>query len=381
MPRPLVVVAQSGRALAASAARAGIPVHVLDLYADEDTRALAGSATRIGSIATGIRAERLLECLQAIRVGEGIGGIVAGSGFEDRIDLLEPMARIGPLFGNAPEVVRRAKDPACFFPLLARLGIPHPETLSAATLSAAPGGVGEDSGWLCKQIGGAGGAHIRPAAAGCPPGHYLQRQAPGRPHSVVFLADGRRAAIVGYNELRIQGGTDGARFRCTGAMTVPDPENAPAIEEAVQALVPALGLRGLCGLDFMQDEDGRYAVLEVNPRPTGTFELYEDLDDGGTSFMERHLAACEGLLPRQARSKTGAIAAHEILFATGTIEIPGGLEWPDWARDRPAAGTRFQAGEPICTLHAQAPGRTAVERLLSKRRAMLTAALGWPLAA
>jgi len=375
--RPIVVVAQSGRALARSAGRAGIPVHVLDLYADGDTSTLARSVSRIGSIATGFRADRLLASLHRIEAREGIDGIVAGSGFEERIDVLEAMARVGRLLGNPPEVVRRAKDPACFFPLLARLGIPHPETVTEAP----PGSPGEGAGWLCKRIGGAGGAHVRPAEACCPPGHYLQRRVPGRPHSLVFLADGRHAAIVGYNEIRVHDGTGAARFRYTGAVTVPEPPVAPAVEDAVQALVPALGLVGLCGLDFMLDEDGRYSVLEVNPRPTGTFELYEDLGVEGLGLFQMHLSACEGRLPRTVRVLGRGVAAQEVLWASETFAIPDDLRWPDWARDRPAGGTLIQTGEPICTLHARAGERQVVDRLLSARRASLYSGLGWPQAA
>ena len=363
--------------MARSAGRAGIPVHVLDLYADGDTAALALSVSRIGSIATGFRADRLLDRLHRIEAREGIDGIVAGSGFEERIDVLEAMARVGRLLGNPPEVVRRAKDPIGFFPLLTRLGVPHPETVTEAP----PGPPGQGAGWLCKRIGGAGGAHVRPAEACCPPGHYLQRRVPGRPHSVVFLADGRHAAIVGYNEIRVQGGMGAARFRYTGAVTVSEPPVAPAVEDAVQALVPALGLVGLCGLDFMLDEDGRYSVLEVNPRPTGTFDLYEDLGEGGPGLFQMHLSACEGRLPRTVRVLGAGVAAQEVLWASETFAIPGDLRWPDWTRDRPAAGTLIRTGEPICTLHARAAERKAVDRLLSDRRAKLSAVLGWPQAA
>ncbi|MGH8566641.1 MAG: ATP-grasp domain-containing protein [Gammaproteobacteria bacterium] len=370
-------MAQSGRALVRSAARAAIPAHVLDLYADRDTSALARSVSRIGSIAAGFFADRLLDRLHRIEARQGIDGIVAGSGFEERIDLLDAMARVGPLRGNRPEVVRRAKDPASFFPLLASLGIPHPETITGAPVER----VFDGAGWLCKRIGGAGGAHVRPAEACCPPGRYLQRQVPGRSHSLVFLADGRRAAIVGYNEIRAQGGSGTARFRYAGAVTVAEPPVAPAVEDAVQALVPALGLVGLCGLDFMLDEDGRYSLLEVNPRPTGTFELYDDLDDHGAGLFQLHLAACQGRLPRTVRVLGAGVAAQEVLWASERFAIPGGLQWPDWARDRPAAGTIIQADEPICTLHARAAERKAVDRLLSNRRAKLSAVLGWPRAA
>ncbi|MGH8573098.1 MAG: ATP-grasp domain-containing protein, partial [Gammaproteobacteria bacterium] len=219
--------------------------------------------------------------------------------------------------------------------------------------------------------------HVRPAEACCPPGHYLQRQVPGRPHSVVFLADGRHAAIVGYNEIRVQGGTGAARFRYTGAVTISEPPVAPAVEDAVQVLVRALGLVGLCGLDFMLDQDGRYSVLEVNPRPTGTFELYEDLGVEGPGLFQMHLSACEGRLPRTVRVLGAGVAAQEVLWASPeTFAIPGDLRWPDWARDRPAAGTLLQADEPICTLHARAQDRNTVDRLLSDRRAKLSGVLG-----
>jgi predicted ATP-grasp superfamily ATP-dependent carboligase len=285
------------------------------------------------------------------------------------------MAGIAPLLGNPPEVVRRTKDPEGFFPLLERLGVPHPETLTVAP----PGFDGP--GWLFKQIGGAGGAHVRPARGPCPPGHYLQRERPGRPHSAVFLADGRRARVLSYNAIRVQGGTGSARFRYSGAVTIPPPPMAPDLEAAIDALVPALGLVGLCGLDFLLDGDGAYAVLELNPRPTATFELYEDLHEDGPWPFALHLAACHGRLPRGARLCRSGIATHAVLWAQETLRVPGDLLWPDWARDRPVAGTLIHPGDPICTVHARAARRHAVEALLAERQTRLGAALARPLAA
>jgi predicted ATP-grasp superfamily ATP-dependent carboligase len=285
------------------------------------------------------------------------------------------MAGIAPLLGNPPEVVRRSKDPEGFFPLLARLGIPHPETLTVAP----PGFDGP--GWLFKAIGGAGGGHVRPAQGPCPPGHYLQREFPGWPHSAVFLADGRRARVVSYNEIRVPGGTPHARFRYSGAMTIPPPPLAPDIEQAIGALVPALGLVGLCGLDFLLDGDGGYAVLELNPRPTATFELWEDLYEDGPGLFARHLEARRGRLAKAARRDHRGVAAQAVLWASEALPVPGDLLWPDWARDRPVAGTLIRPGDPICTVHARAPDREAAESLLAARETRLSAWLTRPLAA
>ena len=44
-------------------------------------------------------------------------------------------------------------------------------------------------------------------------------------------------------------------------------------------------LRGLFGIDFIV-QDGRVVVLEINPRPTASLELYERIFD--QSFLQEH---------------------------------------------------------------------------------------------
>src|SRR5881396_1182103 len=99
---PFLIAAVTGRALAASAARSGVPVVVLDCFADRDTRGLA----------------RRCRC----------AGLVYGSGFEGRTGLLGRLARGRRLYGNEPSVVAAVKDVRRFLPLLDRLGIRYPET-------------------------------------------------------------------------------------------------------------------------------------------------------------------------------------------------------------------------------------------------------------
>ena len=197
----------------------------------------------------------------------------------------------------------------------------------------------------------------------------------------MFLADGRHAAIVGYNEIRVQGGTGAARFRYTGAVTVSEPPVAPAVEDAVQALVPALGLVGLCGLDFMLDEDGRYSVLEVNPRPTGTFELYEDLGVEGPGLFQMHLSACEGRLPRTVRvlgegSRRKRCSGRPRRSRSRTIS-----NGPTGHAIVPRPGPSSSPASRCAPCMRGRKTVTAVDRLLSDRRAKLSAVLGWPQAA
>jgi uncharacterized protein len=373
--RPVfLIAASSGRALAQSAYRAGIPVHVLDLFADQDTQCLARTAVAIPGQDGGFDSERLLETAARVNVTDNIAGLIVGSGFEDRPELLESLSRGRRLLGNPPEVIRLVKDPGCFFSLLDRLGIPHPETLQHDVYPPA--------GWLVKRIGAAGGAHIRPLDPDgrCPEGWYLQRYMDGRSLSVVFLADGQHANIIGYNELWQARGFGQSLFKYGGAVSLPVIESRldEQVTETVQELVAALGLVGLCGLDLVLDAEHRFYVLEINPRAPATFELHE----GSRSLFWEHVQACRGQLPKILHRPHAAARAHAILYASGKLEISANTRWPVWATDRPAPGVRIGYGAPVCTVHARGSDpQTARERVMN-RLTLLESGIGiWKKAA
>lgn len=358
-----LIVAVTGRALAASAARAGYSAIVLDYFADRDTCALATTCRAVAA-ARGLRFDRrrLLEAKVAMTSASHCAGLVYGSGFEGRPDLLARLARGLRLYGNAPSVVAAVKDPGRFFGLLDRLGIRHPEVrLTSPT---------DPAGWLIKQPGGAGGAQVRHAgrlpAKG--PG-YFQRLAPGRPLSALFLANGRRACILGFNEqwtVRARSDLPFLYGGAVGGIGLP-----PAIEGDVRskldALVSATGLVGLNGIDFLL-HGGTWSVLEVNPRPTATMELYDP--DYPRGLFEWHLRACEGELPaRPARPR--AVRAHAIVRAASNARATAAFDLSEWCRDVPHPGTCFAPGDPVCTVHAAAADAERTLALLRRRHALV----------
>jgi len=356
---PFLVIAVTGRALAASARRGGHPVVVLDYFADGDTAALA-SACRSVVAARGLRFDRqaLLTAAEALAPASRCAGLVYGSGFEGRVQLLARVTHGRRLFGNSPAVVRAVRDPAHFFGLLDRLGIPHPPV----RMTPPP----DPTGWLVKHPGGAGGTRVRPAGSRRASSQaYFQRFEPGRTLSVLFLADGRRARVLGFNE-QWTTGRPALPFLYGGAVggVVPPQAVASGVPAKLDALVAATGLVGLNGLDFVVRGD-RWSVLELNPRPTATMELYDP--DYPQGLFDWHLRACEGALPdRPARSET--VRAHAVVHAPAEGPLAAAFEFPRWCRDRPRAGTRFAPGDPVCTVHASAPDAPRAVALLRRRQ-------------
>lgn len=345
---PLLVIAISGRALAQSARRAGHRVQVLDCFGDEDTRA-AAEAVEVVVQPGAIRFDRrrLLRALEQVPEAP----VVYGSGFEGRVALLARLGRDRRVHGNRPEVVVAARDPQRFFPLLDTLELPHPEIAAIPPVSL--------EGWLTKQGGGAGGAQVRLAGSTDRRARsYYQRLHPGVPMSVLFLADGRQARILGYNE-QWTAPRPGLPFLYGGAVSRVElpPTVAEGVAAAAERLSASLGLRGLNGIDFLLHED-QWSILELNPRPTATVELYDA--DYAEGLVAWHLRASEGELPAQA--EPGPSRAAMVIHAPRPWTVPEGFRFPLWCTDLPSAGTVMRDGDPVCSVHAEAdtPGLARV---------------------
>jgi len=284
--------------------------------------------------------------------------VVYGSGFEGRPGLLARLARGRTLLGNRPAVVAAIKDPRRFFPMLARLGIPHPVVRYAMPAKAA--------GWLVKRIGGAGGTHVRWAGVGSVrSADYFQGFQPGEPASVLFLADGQRAVIIGFNRQWVAPPRAGLSFLYGGAVgriAVPPPVES-GIRSQLNDLVAATGLVGLNGLDFLL-RDEEWSVLEINPRPTATAELYDA--DFPRGLLEWHIRATRGELPGEP-VPDGPARAHAILLAPAPWMVAPDFQFPEWCRDLPDPGHDFSGGDPVCTVHAAASSPERALQLVRQR--------------
>jgi uncharacterized protein len=362
----VLIAAASGRALAASACRAGYAPLVADFFGDQDTVALAHAHVRLGAGAVfSIDAQELLAAFETLAATHQPAGAVCGSGFEDRPELLVRIAQHWTLLGNKPETVARVKDPLAFADVCRNCGIPHPET--ALTPPA------DTTGWLRKRKGGAGGWHIGPAVGHQTPdtGFYFQRRIQGTAVSALVLADGRRAMILGYS-VQWSSPTPRHPFRYGGAArpAALSAEIASRMIGAVQRLVSAVPIVGLNSIDFLVD-GSEFQLLEINPRPGATLDIFEPKNG---SLFELHVAACEGRLPPTPPTYDEA-AGSAIVYANDDIPSMPEMEWPSWTADRPCGGASIKAGGPLCTALAFASTLAAARTLVERRIAIILAQL------
>lgn len=355
----MLIAALHARSLARSARRGGHRTAVVDLYNDVDTRKYADRSCKVPGSAGGFNADALLAA--ADKLAPLPCGLVAGTGFEDQPALLARLAENRELIGNTVATVRRVKDPAAFFPLLDTLEIPHPEISSV--LPQVP------TGWLSKRIGGHGGTHIQSAgdAHATAPDRYFQRVAEGRNCSALFLADGESACLIGFSEQFTVCRGDSA-YWYAGAINRVDlhPDVRGDIARKLDDLVAACRLVGLNSIDFIAAGDD-YWILEVNPRPSATIDLYDDDIPGG--LFDRHVRACRGELPVVV--PMGKVRAHRVVYAPQALRLRPRFSFPDWCSDIPEAGDDFVGGAPVCMVHAA--GATAMEtrKLIEQRWSLI----------
>ncbi len=388
----IALAALSARVLAEAAARERLDAVALDLFGDRDTCRAASAWLPIGTPDTlQIDPVALQAALESLARRGDVQGWVAGAGFEGRPELLEAGAERLPLLGTAGADVRRVRDPATFFGFLRARGFHFP--------AVRPLQADDARGWLTKDAGGCGGWHITRATDAGPTADpmtdlrqpYQQREARGVPMSATFIADGRDAAVLGFNEQIVAPlGTRPYVYRGVLGPVPVDSAVAREVEAAVRACTEAFALRGLASLDFLLDA-GRVLVLEVNPRPPASLALYPCVGDAGPLQAHLHACidarlpgttACEGLQKTitgmanadSARS-TAPVSGNEIVYAPHNIDCDAATaqqlaRLPD-THDLPRGATRFAAGEPVCSVSARGATAAAVRSELARRRTTL----------
>lgn len=356
---------------------AGYRVTAIDAFADQETVDLADKTIVIDFNEYGFKADDLLAAVSALELSQ-YAGFVYGSGFDAQPELLQQLANLLPLIGNTPSTVRAIKTASSFFSALNELNILFPgisQQLSNADIKATH---------LQKYAGGFGGTHIRFAEIDTEqtPNHYYQRYVKGRSVSLLFIANGEEVNVIGFNEQWLSPTLE-KPFQYGGAVGhVPLAQNTQQqLIDAATKLTKKFGLIGLNSLDAIihhsaTQNDSVY-VLEINPRLSATFDLY---DDAEFNLFDLHLDACLKKSKLNSQSVLQAVKtskAHAIVYAASDIQVSASFYWSEWVVDTPhfptkQPATRFEtikilANQPICTVTASASLSEDSKRLAQTR--------------
>ena len=409
----VVLIGASIRSAAQSAKRAGFHVLGIDHFGDVDTRQACHEFSILNEFVTNPE----LICRFRKFPHFVVGGINAAHDLTE-LRLYSPANETGSKVASLPST----SDSDCWDntnwleKMSAECGLSFPNTFHSRAANEEPPRV-PGKRWLRKMKQSCGGLGVRwhtpvapfiPADSGTElvlantgipaPEDALNRETrdidnqvfqewiPGRPHGATFICNGKDCRLLGVcRSLFTRLGDLPFVYRGSfGPVSIPH-----ALRQRLQTLglniTRESGHRGLLNIDLVINRTGKTFVLEVNPRWSGSSELIErwmqnkELTD---SLFGSMLEACDGSpldsfnlftsetpkLPAAPWSagprylKQIVFARHRFQFSRKHFALSNStsnnaMNQPTLS-DFPAEGTWISAGEPICTLVSQIPGKT-----------------------
>ncbi len=358
----IIIAAIACRPYVQAAVACGYEVVAMDVFTDIEVSNLAESCYQLGLSNGQLNMHQLIQVISSLDLQQFIG-FCYGAGFEKEPTVLSKINALLPVIGNLEQVVRRCKVPDDFFLLCEQLQVPHPKVLYPEEMLKLPP---NPAGWLRKEIGASGGAHVKPMVdmqsldlkesndqKRVFDSVYYQQFQQGKPVSCLFIANNKRmqeqgVQVVGFNEQLVNPSND-SPFRYGGAVSnvAMNDEAKARLEQYVNQLSQAIGLVGLNSCDAICDGDAIY-VLEINPRLSATMGLYTDYQ-----LFEKHIAAFDGNAVEFEQGDTKNHAQY-VIYAECEMTIKDDITWPAWVYDRPVSGSFLVAGMPVCTVIAEA---------------------------
>ena len=381
MPHPLLLIGPSTRAMAYSAKRAGYDPLCVDLFADTDLQAIAP----VELIHMSDYPHGFVEKLK--KYPANIPVLYTG-GLENHPAVYLELSKQRPVWGylhSTPQHGNSIRNPEYLDSIAKSHAIRRP-------LHQWP--CGFSGRRLVKPRLGAGGRGIRFWDGNPVPNtHYLEQYLDGLSLSVAFVHMGNTTRLLGITHQLIGcdflhapspftycGNTTQKMWQASavpcsplqaietsttdsrGQMSTSPPcHDLRELQRIATTLTDADPyLTGLFGIDFIL-HDGRYYLLEVNPRYTASVELLEHTT--GLAFLDLHCQAFNQLNKCPVAQTFLSVPAKAIYFAPHRLTFPHDGPWTThhandpWTMplyaDIPAPGTSIEQGHPVLTFFAQ----------------------------
>ncbi len=362
-----LVIAQSAQMLTQAASHIGLNVIAIDCFADVDTQTLAIQTYQVKSLAinditTVIESldEHIIECFY-------------GAGFEAFPESLYFLETRFQLLGNSATVFNQLQNKLDFFQRLQQLNITHPRVLFASENNNTSK-IQKKAPYLIKPFNSLGGIDIQFIKHNIvyyplKNTHYYQQYLSGQSLSVLFVANGKHATIIGFN----QQWTLPQSFVFAGIINHVNLSvtHQHKVSEWANKLTLSYNLLGLCSLDFIYYKNKCY-LLEINPRPPASMQLYQK------NLLTIHYQtcqgyACQGQLEPFIYSTNKRYTAYQIIYAINKITIPLNMKWPTYCCNLPQSNVIINQKQPICSIITNGiDSQSLLEDLTDKQNHLFT---------
>ena len=197
---------------------------------------------------------------------------------------------------------------------------------------------------------------------------YYQEFIPGPTFSISFFIKKKKFFLLGYNRLFTLKNFITNPFIHAGAMKISKNKKFNQIHNAVEIFSSIIGLKGYNNIDFKIFNNKAY-VLDINPRITSTFKIYNEL------YINNLLKAQINLTS----NKTKEIYNHSKrfygfvhMFSKKNFKFYNRVQDDSSITNLPFEGEAIKKHHPIFTLNYSSNSPSSIINLLKKKISMTT---------
>ena len=310
-PRPIICAA-SARALAESAARAGIVVTSYDLFADWDTCECANAIklNHLSDFAT--RSDEI-----------GKSKVIFGGGLESNLndirELAETLASKSQWGNSSLKSIRASRNPILWTQLLREAGF----KVANVRLRLSDDDI--QSNWLQKRFDSTAGNGVTTVEQPPAPNKefFFQRKVAGVPYSSLHVATDSEHRVLGWFRQLIGDSRLSAHpFRYAGSIgPINNSDACDLADQAGQHVSSQIGLRGVFGIDWICEHNAPDSIvpLEINPRITASAELWERATN--ENIFKIHLNALENRITVAPATRKPDSTHAKVIVYCGKVSI------------------------------------------------------------
>jgi predicted ATP-grasp superfamily ATP-dependent carboligase len=360
----VIVLGASARAACFSARRSGYSPYWIDQYGDHDLlTCFQGSRISTDNYPAGM--------LDLIDASPEVPFLYTGA-IENHLQILEKVEKVRHLSGNTAKVCREIRDPVKVASCYSQAGIRHPQILPDG-----PHGSEQEKHYLLKPLhssGGQGIAFYRAGETALTDENYLQEFISGESKAGIFIADGKKASLIGVTrQLTGEQFLHAAEFSYCGSVgPLPlEPAEYEQWQLIGNTLSEKFALKGLFGVDAVQCGRDIFPV-EVNPRYTASVEVIERALE--LPLISMHCDACSGELSVPVIPGAKSMIAKAYLFAEYDLISPKQVqtlydenETDSFSADIPHPETWISRGHPVMTVLVSAKNQQQAMQALKNR--------------
>ena len=181
------------------------------------------------------------------------------------------------------------------------------------------------------------------------PDYYKQKYLPGDTFSVSFICNSLDFKNLGFNKLLLLKDYPEHPFIHAGAIMTQLVDDSEKIIKSFSGLAKVLGLNGYNNIDFKLIKNNIY-ILDINPRITSTFKMYNDLYDN--KLLQIQLNSNNIML-------NDLVSLHENIYGFVHLFAKDDFLFKQYVNDdnvisMPKNGEYIKKGDPICSIYLNA---------------------------